>query len=133
MSQPYNPRVVVEKVPTALLQQFLSNFPGFAQFEWGKLNESGVQPVLDCIEALPGTEHRQVHRAFRQIHKLSESKGTSALIAAGEECHLDIAGEFESMRNAHQRAFWCYMEHPSLLETERVCAHLFAIPKTSRE
>lgn len=133
MSPPYNQRVVVEKTPNAILQRFLSKFPAFADLDWNNLAENAVEPILSRLQTSDEADKRQIRVRFRQAHALGDSPGTAVLIAAGRDCKLDIADELAAKKNSYERAFWCLLEHPELFDSPRVYAHVYALPKTSRE
>lgn len=133
MSQPFNPRVVVEKTPNALLKRFLSEFPRFSGLNWKSLAETDVEPILQRVRASADHVRRFIWVRFQQAHALADSHGTAALIAAGRDCNLEIANDLATKKNAYERAFWCLVEHPVLFDSERIYAYTYSFPKTSRE
>ncbi len=133
MSQPYNPRVVVEKTPSALLQRFLSAYSPFADFDWSTLAEKDREVILQRVRAMEEPDRRLVGIRFRQIHALANSRGITVLIAAAGDAGPQLAKHLETKRNAYERAFWCLVEHPGLFDCELVYAHTYSLPKSSRE
>ena len=133
MSQPYNPRVVVEKTPNALLQKFFTKFPNFADFDWKKLVENDAEPILQRVRASNEPLRHLIGVRFRQAHALADSHGTSVLIAAAGDHGLSIADDLAARKNAYERAFWCLVEYPKLFDSERIYAYTYSLPKSSRE
>lgn len=133
MSQPYNPRVVVEKTPNALLEKFLSPYKSFLDFDWTKLPEADAEPILQRVRAAEESDRRLIGVRFRQVHALANSRGTAVLIAASGDQLPDLAIHLAARKNAYERAFWCLVEHPKLFDSEPVYAHTYSLPKSSRE
>ena len=133
MSQPYNPRVVVEKTPNALLQNFFATVPDFAGFDWKSLAENDVEPILQRVRTSAEPHRRLIGVRFRQVHALADPHGTTVLIAAAGDHGLSIAGELAARKNAYERAFWCLVEYAKLFDSERIYAYTYALRKTSRE
>jgi hypothetical protein len=133
VSQPYNPRVVIEKTPNALLQQFLSKFPRFADLEWKHLAENNVEPILQRVRGPDDSDRRLIAVRFRQVHSLANPSGTTVLIASCRDCGFEITDEWAAKKNAYERAFWCLVEHPEVFDSERIYAYTYALPKTARE
>jgi len=132
VSQPYNPRVVVEKTPPALLQGFFSKFSGFADLDWASLSDD-PEPVLQRLTKLNEQESRQVAMRLRQVHALSEPAGTKALIESAYDLNPDVASKLALMENGYVRAFWCLVECPQLLDNERIYAYTHSLRADSRE
>ena len=122
MSQPYNPRVVVEKTPNALLAKFLSRYKAFSDLDWKKLAENDAEPILQRVRASEDSARRLIGVRFRQVHALSDSRGTAVLIAAARDQVPDIADQLATKKNAYERAFWCLVEYPKLFDSEQVYA-----------
>lgn len=120
MSQPYNPRVVVERTPNALLHLFLSRYKAFSDLDWKTLAENDAGPILQRLLAMDETHRHHIGVRWRQVHALADSTGTAVLTKAGHECGLNIADGLAAMKNAHERAFWCLVEHPRLFDHEQV-------------
>ena len=133
MSQPYNPRVVVEKTPNALLEKFLCTYRGFSDLDWKKLAENEAEPILQRVRASEESARRLIGVRFRQVHALSDSRGTTVLIAAARDQVPDIADQLATKKNAYERAFWCLVEYPKLFDSEQVYAYTYSLPKSSRE
>ena len=132
VSQPYNPRVVVQKTPNALLKKYLSAHSGFQKFDWTKLSENDSEPILTCLRSVDADERHKIGKRFRQVHALASPAGTATLVKAGERIP-GLAKLLKSRKNAFERAFWCLVEHPALFDSEMVCAYTYSLPKTSRE
>ena len=133
MSQPYNPRVVVEKTPNALLQKFLTPYEAFSGLEWAKVPENDADPILQRARKTEESDRRLIGLRFRQVHALANSRGTVVLIAASGNMGPDLATKLAVRNNAYERAFWCLVEHPKLFDSELVYAYTHSLPKTSRE
>jgi len=133
VSQPYNPRIVVEKTPIALLKKFLSPFKAFAGLDWKTLAEDYAEPILQRVRAAEDADRRLIGVRFRQVHALANSRGTAVLIAASGDQYPGLAMQLAARKNAYERAFWCLVEHPKLFDSELVYAHTYSLPKTSRE
>jgi len=82
VSQPYNPRTVVEKTPNILLQRFLSPYKAFSDLDWKTLAENDAESILQRLPALDEANRRHLSIRFRQVHALANSRGTAILIAA---------------------------------------------------
>ncbi|MEP7365805.1 MAG: hypothetical protein ABI972_21330 [Acidobacteriota bacterium] len=133
MSQPYNPRVVAEKTPNALLEKFLSPYKSFLDLDWTKLPETDAEAILQRVRVADESDRRLIGVRFRQVHALANSRGTAVLIAAsGDQCP-EFAKQLAARKNAYERAFWCLVEHPKLFDSELVYAHTYSLGKTSRE
>jgi hypothetical protein len=133
VSQPYNPRVVVEKTPNTLLHRFLSRYNVFSDLDWKTLAENDAGPILQRLPALDEADRHHIAVRWRQVHALADSTGTAVLTKAGHDCGLNIADVLAAMKNAYERAFWCLVEHPRLFDHEHVYAYTFSLPRTSRE
>jgi len=133
VSQPYNPRVVVEKTPNVLLRRFLSPYKAFSDLDWKTLAENDAEPILQRLPALDEADRHYIGVRWRQVHALADSMGTAVLSEAGRDCQLDVADRLAAMKNAYERAFWCLVEHPRLLDHQRVYAYTYSLPRTSRE
>jgi hypothetical protein len=133
VSQPYNPRIVVEKTPNALLQRFFSDYSVFSDINWNKLAENDAEAILQRARKLDETDRRLIGVRFRQVHALADSRGTTVLIAAAGTNGPAIAAHLQAMKNAYERAFWCLIEHPKLFDSEPVYAYTYSIRKASRE
>ena len=129
MSLSYTPRSVVGRTPNALLQRFLADHRCFDGLDWKKLKENDVEPILLRLEALEESARRQIGVAWRKIHALADAQGTAVLIAAARDIGLQIADELKAKRNAYERAFWCLLEYPVLLDSQRVYSHIYAFSK----
>ena len=117
MSQPYNPRIVVEKTPIALLKKFLSPFKAFAGLDWKTLAEDYAEPILQRVRAAEDADRRLIGVRFRQVHALANSRGTAVLIAASGDQYPGLAMQLAARKNAYERAFWCLVEHPKLFDS----------------
>jgi len=133
VSQPYNPRTVVEKTPNILLHRFLSPYEAFSDLDWKTLAENDAESILQRLPALDEADRRHLSIRFRQVHALANSRGTSILIAASGDQRPELATQLAARKNAYERAFWCLVEHPRLFDSEPVYAHTYSLPKTSRE
>jgi hypothetical protein len=107
LSLTYNSRVVVKKTPNALLQKFLSPYKAFSGLDWTKLAENDAEPILQQLPALDEADRRLIGVRSRQVHAVSDSRGTTVLIAAAGDQVPDIADQLASKKNAYERAFWC--------------------------
>lgn len=133
MSQPYNPRVVVEKTPNALLQKFLSPYKAFSDLDWKKLAASEAEPILQRVRVAEESDRRLIGVRFRQVHALANSRGTTILLAASGDQGPALAKQLAARKNAYERAFWCLVEHPKLFDSEPVYAYTCSLTKRSRE
>jgi hypothetical protein len=133
VSQPYNPRAVVEKTPNVLLHRLLSPYKAFADLDWKALAENDAGPILQRLSALDEADRHHIGVRWRQVHALADSMGTAVLTQAGRACKFDIADKLAAMKNAYERAFWCLVEHPQLFDHQRVYAYTYGLPRTSRE
>ncbi len=139
MSLPYNPRTVIKKTSNALLQQFLSPHQAFSGFNWEKLEEDDPEPIIQRLPALEDAVRREIAIRWRQVHALADSAGTAVLGEAARDAKLPGSGKLNfadtlaTLRNGHERAFWCLVNHPSLFDDQRVYAHAYSLPRTSRE
>ena len=133
MSQPYNPRVVVEKTPNALLQRFFSSYDAFTDLDWKALAQNGTGTIFDRMSKLDKADQHHIGVRWRQVHALADSTGTVTLTKAGRDWGLNLADELAAMQNAYERAFWCLVTHPRLFDHELVYAYTFSLPRTSRE
>ncbi|HWR49688.1 MAG TPA: hypothetical protein VN428_01180 [Bryobacteraceae bacterium] len=129
----YNPRLFLRQVPNALLARFFNRYAEFVGFDWGQLSETRIEPIFAQSHAMPELERRKVVATFRKIHSLATPAGTTVLIEAIRDAGLDVVTQIKSMRNAHERAFWCYLEHPAAFENARTLAHIDGLPSRSSE
>lgn len=132
MSQPYNPRIVIEKTPNHLLQRFLSQYKVFSDFDWDSLADNDSRPILQRLAALELIDRNYVALRWRQVHALANSVGTAILSKVARGCGLNIADCLAAMRNGYERASWCLVEHPWLFDHEQVYAYSYGLPRTSR-
>ena len=133
MSQSYTPRTVVGRTSNALLQRFLSDHRPFDDLDWKKLKENDAEPILQRLQMLEEAQRRQIGVAWRKVHDLADAQGTAVLIAAGRDAGLNIANDLAAKRNAYERAFWCLLEYPHLLDSQRVYAHIYDFSKPCLE
>ena len=133
MSPSYTPRIVVGRTSNALLQRFLSDHRPFDDLDWKKLKENDVEPILQHLQTLEDAEQRQIGVAWRKVHDLADAQGTTVLIAAGRDVGLNIGDELAAKRNAYERAFWCLLEYPHLLDSQRIYAHIYGFSKPCLE
>lgn len=133
MSEPFNEHAVIEKAPSALLQQFLSLFPAFSGFDWTSPSAKNINLVLQHIRAADERDQRLIDIRFRQLHALANTHGTTLLISVAREAGFDVGEQLSAKRNAFERAFWCLVEHPALFDTEKIFAYTHSLPKVSKE
>lgn len=133
MSQPYNPCVVAQKTPNALLNRFFSGYGAFADIDWKELAENDAEAILQRVRKLDETDRRLIGVRFRQVHALANSRGTTVLIAAVGARGKELAAHLEGKKNAYERAFWCLVEHPKLFDSEPVYAYTYSVRQASRE
>jgi len=130
---PYNPRTVLRQVPNLLLARFFSPHAGFVGFDWGRLNETQIEPIYECWQRMPKAEKDPVSAVFLQVHAVANPGGTSTLVAAARDGGIDIRQQVSGMKNAYERAFWCMLEHPDVFHNGRTLAHIDSMPQKSRE
>jgi len=133
VSQPYDLRVDLEKTPNALLEKFFSKFPAFNDIDWNGLAENDTDPILQRLKESDEPERIRAGGMFRRAHSLSSPQGTTVLIAAARDFGLEISDQLASLKNSHERAFWCLVNYDKLFDSPRVYAHTYSLPKTSRE
>lgn len=131
--QQYNPRTVLRQVPNLLLARFFSPYPGFSGFDWSQVKEAHPEPIFERWQQLPEGERRRIGSVFRQVHALANPSGTGVLIESARDNGLDIVEELRAMKNAHQRAFWCLLEHPEVFDNARTLSHIDGLPQRSSE
>ena len=129
----YNPRSFLRQVPNSLLARHFSHFLGFADFDWSRLKESRIEGMFEQWQDLPEAERRQVGGMFRKIHSMATARGTRVLIEAARDRGLDIAQDMGALKNAHGRAFTCFLDHPDVFESARTLEHIEALPRRSWE
>jgi len=129
----YNPRSFLRQVPNSLLARHFSHFGGFADFDWSHLKESRIEGMFEQWQDLPAIERRQVGGTFRKIHSMATARGTRVLIEAARDRGLDIAQDMGALKNAHERAFTCFLDHPDVFENARTLEHIEALPRRSWE
>jgi hypothetical protein len=123
----------LRQVPNSLLARHFSHFGGFADFDWSHLKESRIEGIFEQWQDLPEAERRQVGGTFRKIHSMATARGTRVLIEAARDRGLDIAQDMGARKNAHERAFACFLDHPDVFENARTLDHIEALPKRSWE
>lgn len=55
------------------------------------------------------------------------------LVEAASEEGIDIAAAVRSMKNAYERAFWFFLEHPKIFDNARTQFHIATLPRRSWE
>jgi len=133
MPSQYNPRSILRNIPNALLERFFGQFPEFGDFDWTGIKEAQIEPVFERWQAMPEPQRHRVDVVFRKVHSLADSVGTAVLIEAARDRGLEISAQISSKQNAHERALWCYLEHPQMFEDARTLAHIDALPRQSWE
>ena len=133
MSPSYTPHIVVRRTSNALLQRFLSDHRPFDDLDWKKLKENDAEPILQRLLTLEDAKRRQIEVAWRKVHDLADAQGTAVIIAAARDVGLNIGDELAAKRNAYERAFWCLLEYPHLLDSQRVYAHIYGFSKPCLE
>jgi len=129
----YNPRSFLRQVPNSLLARFFSRFGGFTDFDWRQLKEAQIEGAFERWQELPEAERRQVGGTFRQIHSMATPRGTRVLIEAARDRGLEIAQDMGARQNAHERAFFCFLDHPEVFENARTLDHIEGLPRRSWE
>ncbi len=130
---PYNPRSFLRQVPNALQARFFSRYDAFAGFVWSHLKETQVETVFERWQQMPEAERRQVGNVFRQVHSVASSRGTRVLVEAARDRGLEIAADLGARKNAYDRAFWCFLDHPEVFADARTLDHIEGLPKCSWE
>jgi len=129
----FTPHTFLRQVPNALLERFFSRYGEFTGFDWASTKETCIGPVFEVWQGLPEAERRRISGAFRQVHALANSRGTTVLIEAARDHGLEIAPAMRAMKNAHERAFWCFLQHPEVFENARTLLHIAMLPRHSWE
>ena len=55
------------------------------------------------------------------------------LIEAARDRGLEIAQDMGARQNAHERAFFCFLDHPEVFENARTLDHIEGLPRRSWE
>lgn len=129
----YNPRAFLRQVPNALQARFFLRYDAFSAFDWSHQKETQVEAVFDCWQQMPEAEKRQVGAVFRQVHSMASSRGTRVLVEAARDRGLEIASDLGARKNAHDRAIWCFLDHPEVFANARTLDHIEGLPKCSWE
>jgi hypothetical protein len=130
---PYNPRSFLRQVPNSLQARFFSRYDAFSGFDWSHLKETQVEPVFERWQQMPEAERRQVGNVFRQVHSMASSRGTRVLVEAARDRGLEIAPDLGARKNAYDRAFWCFLDHPEVFANARTLNHIEGLPRCSWE
>jgi hypothetical protein len=134
VSRPFNLALVIEKVPKALLQRFLSQFRGFSDLDWTKLPPNDPEPILKTLYAFSEPDKSRIVMRLRQVHALADSQGAAVLCNAARDCQLpQVAAMFATMKNHFERAFWCLAEQPKVFNHEWVYAYVYCLRRSARE
>ena len=129
----YNPRSFLRQVPNALQVRFFSRYDAFSGFDWSHRKETQVEAVFARWQQMPEAERRQVGNVFRQVHSMANSRGTRVLVEAARDRGLEIAPDLGAKKNAYDRAFWCFLDHPEVFANGRTLDHIEGLPRCSWE
>jgi hypothetical protein len=121
------------KSPTGILQRYFSRHDEFASFDWPGIKETRIGPVFDAWQSMTENRRKQASAVFRRVYALANSRGTAVLVEAAGEEGIDIAAEVRSMKNAYERAFWVFLEHPAVFQSARTQFHITTLPQRSWE
>ncbi len=130
---PYNPKSVLRQVPNAILQKYFSRHDEFAAFDWAAIKETRIDPVFEAWQRMPEDRRKQASGVIRRVHALANPRGTAVLVEAASEEGIDIAAAVRSMKNAYERAFWFFLEHPAVFQSARTQFHIATLPRRSWE
>src|SRR5207248_9685941 len=114
-------------------ERFFSRFDSFSKFDWSHQKETQVDAVFDLWQNLPEPERRQVGGVFRQVHSMANSRGTRVLVDAARDRGIELVTDLGARKNAYDRAFWCFLDHPEVFANARTLDHIEGLPKCSWE
>jgi len=102
-------------------------------FKWCGKAEQDIENILARLREIDAPQRRGLGRVLGQIHALANGSGTAVLVAAASDKSLCIREPFSKLKNAYERAFWCFLNHRSLFDSVRVHAFTYSLPKSSSE
>jgi hypothetical protein len=120
-------------VPNGILQKFFSRHDEFATFDWASIKETRIDPVFETWQRMPEDRRKQVSAVIHRVYALANPRGTAVLVEAASEEGIDIAASVRSMKNAYERAFWFFLEHPKIFDNARTQFHIATLPRRSWE
>jgi hypothetical protein len=114
--QRYDAKQFLRDVPTALLQQYLSEVDIAGHVDWTAPVSVILNQVFEAVEAAPEALHRQIHNAFRMIHRLAIEEGIAMI---RDEIRRRQLGEetftaLEQYRTPTGQAFWTFLHLPEV-------------------
>jgi hypothetical protein len=129
----YNAKTVLRLIPNETLARLFAPYPAFADFDWNAGAKGGADRIFERWQSMDDGDVRAVGRVLRQVHCLATPRGTRALIEAGRDQGLDLAGELAGLGNAHERALACSLDHPEVFSAARILDHIEGLRRTSWE
>jgi len=112
----YDVRQFLQEAPADLLRAFLASIGLGDNIDWSTAEQSLTQDVFTAIGDAPEKAHRQVHSAFRLIHKLADEDGVATILAEIRRRHSGrkTLSAFEQHLTPTGRAFWTYLNEPEI-------------------
>lgn len=112
MGRQYSAKTFLRNVPNDLLQQYFQKQDINLGLDWGRLDETEVNPIFVALEALPADTRSRVDTDFALIHEMACEDGVQAIVEEGRNWGRDWAEPFAGMRNHYERAFWTFLNEP---------------------
>lgn len=113
MSRHYSPKRFFREVPGEHLARYFAQKGLLSDFDFTKLEESGVDALNRVLETLPEDVRNEIEQDFSEIDSLACEGGIQAILDDaewwGEESLL--LGGMEARKSFHEKAFWIFLEH----------------------
>lgn len=113
MSRHFSPKRFFRDVPGEFLERYFKEKSRLVDFDFSKMNESGIGALNVQLDALPEDQRNEIDQDFSEINSLACEGGIQAILDDaefwGEESAL-LEGMAAS-KSFHERAFWIFLEH----------------------
>ncbi len=126
MSRNYSPKTFLRQTPNHILKEYFGREKLLEDIDFDTLGETNIDPVFQAIEKLSNEQQNQIEADFRHINEMAYEKGIMVLIEEASSVfhNINLLPVFEPMKNYYEKAFWVFLNHPSIFETSCDLAYM---------
>jgi len=125
MSRVYSPKTFLRKTPNALLKAYFAKKSLLGDIDFDKLGKTKADRVMQAIERLPGGKQTETEADFRAVNEMAFPAGIRAILEEAGAFHKkDWADAFEAMKNHYERAFWTFLNEPTIFHVASYLADM---------
>ena len=122
MSRQYSLRNFLRRAPQALLRDYLAQQGLGNDIDWKYLTPNNVEPVFSVIREADAAAQERTNLAFQEIHDMADESGILTIIQEAKDCgdEIDLAEALKEMSCCYEKAFWVFLNHPTIFSTARI-------------